>query len=379
MSRFIKILILHFAIFGILFSSCKNERHDVHYTPIKIDSLRALLQPVNQSVIADVKTTHAERKEIPITVHVEGFIDYDGERFETIAARVSGRIEKLFLRYNFQTVNVGDKVMEIYSSELITAQQNLLYVIENDPLSTEMINNLHQRLITLGMTSAEINELIKTKKLLQTVTVYSMYHGHIHEQGSMDVTEGKQMNSIPENAVLNIKEGMYLDKGQNIFTIYNADKIWVILQIKMDDVSKIKIGQEVDFTVENEPGMEMTGKIDFIQRVYEQGENTLRARMYLDNSLHQHKIGSSVEADISIAAYSALWVDRNAVIDLGGSKVVLLKSNNAFHVTPVKTGMTQGDLIEVISGINEDDMIAANANYLIDSEGFIKPASNKSE
>ena len=101
----------------------------------KIDGLdlSTLLKPTNEFVISSVPVTTLERINERIEVDALGTVAYDTRHAGTISARVSGRIEKLYVRYRFQKISAGQKVLDIYSPELLTAQQNLLFLIKNIP------------------------------------------------------------------------------------------------------------------------------------------------------------------------------------------------------------------------------------------------------
>ena len=62
---------------------------------------------------------------------------------------------------------------------------------------------------------------------------------------------------------------------------------------------------------------------------------------------------------------------KERILSLGLNKVVLLKKGNIFETHPVGTGIVANNLIQVTNGLNDKDSVAANAQFLIDSEGFI--------
>ena len=78
-----------------------------------------------------------------------------------ISARVSGRIEKLYVRYRYQHIHKGDRIMDIYSPELVTAQQELLFLIKNDPANEGLIRAAKQKLLLLGMSEEQLNKVIR--------------------------------------------------------------------------------------------------------------------------------------------------------------------------------------------------------------------------
>jgi Cu(I)/Ag(I) efflux system membrane fusion protein len=53
-------------------------------------------------------------------------------------------------------------------------------------------------------------------------------------------------------------------------------------------------------------------------------------------------------------------------------RVVFLKEQDGFRAKRIHTGIPVGDKLQVLSGLTEKDSVAANAQFLIDSESFIK-------
>ena len=171
---------------------------------------------------------------------------------------------------------------------------------------------------------------------------------------------------------LPVKEGMYVQQGQNIFQIFNTDNIWVLLNIFPESQAMVKPGDPVKITPETDPTMKLNGKIDFIEPVYRRGSKTITARVYLKNSMGMIPIGSQVRARIFTEKEITNWLPKEAVLSLGLNKIVFLKTRGGFQAHAVETGFSYKDQVQIISGLNETDSVAANGQYLADSESFIK-------
>ncbi|HEV8511956.1 MAG TPA: efflux RND transporter periplasmic adaptor subunit, partial [Cyclobacteriaceae bacterium] len=128
------------------------------------DDLSYLLKPVNSSVISTIKTVTPVKKSINIKAKANGVITYDTKAMSTISSRISGRVEKLFVKYNFQPVKKGQKILEIYSPELLTAQRDLLYLLKSDKENTQLIDGAKEKLRLLGATDQQIDQLVSTGK-----------------------------------------------------------------------------------------------------------------------------------------------------------------------------------------------------------------------
>jgi Cu(I)/Ag(I) efflux system membrane fusion protein len=265
--------------------------------------------------------------------------------------------------------------MDIYSPELSTAQQELLFLIKNDPENKGLIHAAEQKLLLLGMSEDQMARVISSHKPSPTISVYSDYSGHLHEAGnSMPFSKNNEDKSDISTTMeeLPIKEGMYVQHGQNVFQLFNTDNIWVLLNIFPESQKIVKVGNPVKIIPETHAAMILTGKIDFIEPVYRPEGKTLTARVYLKNSMGMLSIGSQVRARIFTEKKLSSWLPKDAVLSLGLDKVVFLKTAGGFQAHKIETGFSYEDQIQIISGLNPSDSVAANGQYLVDSESFIK-------
>jgi Cu(I)/Ag(I) efflux system membrane fusion protein len=171
---------------------------------------------------------------------------------------------------------------------------------------------------------------------------------------------------------LPVKEGMYVQQGQNIFQVFNTDNIWVVLNIFPESQSFVKAGNPVKISPETNPSMSIDGKIDFIEPVYRPDNKNLTARVYLKNTMGMIPIGAQVRAQIFTGKELTNWLPKDAVLSLGMDKVVFLKTTGGFQAHKVQTGSSYKDMIQIVSGLKQTDSVAVNGQYLADSESFIK-------
>jgi membrane fusion protein, copper/silver efflux system len=334
-----------------------------------------LLRPTDQFVVSSIPVTTISNKTIPIEVEVLGTIAYDTRLINTISARVSGRIEKLYVQYRYQHIMKGQRIMDIYSPDLLTTQQELLFVLKNDPNNSSLINAAKQRLLLLGVSKGQLHEVMRTGKPSLTVAVYSNYTGHIHEAGNTMPGESSGEQTMDISRItedLLVKEGMYVEKGQNIFQVYNMNRSWALLNIFPEYQALIKNGDAVRVIPETAPGKDFRAKIDFIEPFFRKESKTLAARVYFNNSQMQIPVGSQVKATIFVDDKNANWLPKEAVLSLGIDKVVFVKEDGGFRAQKVETGISYKDRAQVLSGLSSTDSVAANAQFLADSESFIK-------
>lgn len=356
------------------------------------EDLATLIKSPNETVIASIKTTRGEFKSMPVSIEAQGIVTYDTRNIFTIPARIGGRLERVYLKYPFQPVSKGQKVAEIYSPELITAQRELLYLIESDPSNASITESAKSRLYLLGATQNQVEELIRSKEVSYSFSIYSQYNGYVISEGqqapaittssSSSSAMGGEMGgsnsggaSAPvTSSLMNtqqdqmIREGNYVSAGQMLFKVVNASALRVELDLPAG-ARQVNVNDEVDLDLGNQK-MEK-GKVDFVQPFFTEGQEFVKVRLYVKNN-NELRIGQLVRAIIRLKPVEALWVPREAILDLGLEKVVFVKERDVFRPRNVKVGVRTDGWLQIIQGVASSEEIAVNAQYLVDSESFIK-------
>ena len=204
------------------------------------------------------------------------------------------------------------------------------------------------------------------------MSIYSNYSGFATDFTSKSAI-AKDMNPMASPAQeLSIKEGMYLQKGQGAFSVYNADKVWILLNLYPEQQALISVGNAVHIVPETVPQHGFRSKIAYLEPVFREGSKTLAARVYFDNSKLHLPVGSRVRATIFGNTKDAVWLPGEAVLSLGKNKIVFVKESGGFRAKQISTGLAINNSIQVISGLSPADTVAANAQFLVDNEAFIK-------
>lgn len=370
---------------------------------IHVDSsLLPLLKPVNEQVVSSMPAIKAESGSRIFSMPVQGIITYDTRRQESISSRVAGRIEKMYIKYNYQPVRKGQLIMEIYSPDLAAAQRELIYISRNDN-NPSLLQKAKQRLSLLGMQPAQINGVIKTGKPLYRVPVYSRVSGYIVEKSVAANTQGTgvAMPSSPSSSSdgmggmgdastaatptpqappsptpVMIREGQYVSSGETVFTIYNDNSMVAEFSFAPALAAEIKRGQKLVFYTVSNPNDVKSGSIGLIVPTLRAGESFTVARVYLSGT--NLKPGQLLTANIPVVKKGAYWLPQKAVLQLGTKAVVFKKENGVYVPKEVQTGLQTNGMIEIIDFIG-DWQVAKNASFLVDSESFIRLKSNNSK
>ena len=340
---------------------------------VEDNSIDNLIKPTDNFIVGNYQTTTAIDTTISSEINLPGIVAYDPNSSVNIAARMSGRIERMYVNYKYQKVNKGQKLFDLYSPELLTEQQNFIYMVINDADNISIINASKQKLLLYGMTQNQINTLITSKTANPRISIYSPASGIIDGTETMaNVSTPAMQSGSNSTEILNVKEGNYIKKGEVIFKLLNTDKVWGIFNVIQGYNSLIKTSQSIQITTELDKNEVIDAQINFVETQLNPADKTNRIRVYLNNNKLKLPIGLRLQGIVKTNAVNGIWIQKQSMVSIGNKKIVFLKMENGFKASSIKTGIEMDDFIQIIEGISIKDTIAKNAQYLIDSESFIK-------
>lgn len=240
--------------------------------------------------MAHVETTPVTRRELSRELRAVGKIQYNESALATITARVDGYAERLFVDFTGVDIKAGDHLAEVYSPELLVAQQELLIALQSGTggQAGPLAEMSKLKLRRWGLTEAQITSLVEHKKIAERVTLYSPIQGTVIEK------------TIVQNSAFKA--------GDALYRVANLDTVWVYLDIYEYDLAWVRYGQRVNLTAEALPGRTFEGRVTFVQPIVNEETRTIRVPVHVENSDHALKPGMFVSAVIR----SVLAVDGKA-------------------------------------------------------------------
>lgn len=341
-------------------------------TAIDENSIEAQLKPTDEYIIGNFETVSVIDSAISSEIKLPGIIAYNPNSAVNIAAWVGGRIEKIYVNYKFQKIQKGQKLFEIYSPEILTEQQNYLFLISQDADNIGLISAAEKKLLLYGMTQSQITSLKKSKNTNPIISVYSTATGIISGTEGMMASQNTSMSSSSRSTeTLGIKEGDYVKKGQIVFKLLDTKKVWGVFNVLQGYNKLIYLKQPISIITEAGESSSLEAKIDFIETELDPLERTNRIRVYINNT-QNYPIGLRLTGVIKSKPIEGMWLLKTAVVTTGNKQVVFLKTEINFKSKVIETGIEMNEFIQVLSGLTNSDKVAKSAGYLIDSEGFIK-------
>lgn len=364
------------------------------------DSLISLVKPTNELVLSDIKTIRPETSSKFEYLNVKGVINYNTNNFNSLSSRVSGRIERLYVRYNYQPVSKGQKLMDIYSPDLANAQQELLFLKNNN--EPVLLESAKKKLRLLGATEQQINQVLITGKVDYRVTVYSPYSGYVSESkntgssGDAAVSAGSTMisggssgasmggdagtspSTIPAppnvgtNSSLLLREGQYITAGQKMFDLVNSNSVFAEFYIHPDQLDKFKKGTMMQVNSIDSKSKKVRVPVSLVQPYYSEGVNYSLVKATIPNPNKSWKVGELIHVNNENTRKIGTWVPRSAVVQLGTRYVSFLKEKESFVPVYVSVKNISGDWIDIGNSLSTTQELAVNAWFLVDSESFIQ-------
>jgi len=238
--------------------------------------------------LMELETSPVERRFVDAEVRMVGKVDYDETRVSYISAWVPGRLDRLFVNYTGIPVKKGEHMVEIYSPDLLVAQEELIQagktLAELKDSDSEVVLRTaastvaaaREKLRLLGLRESQIQKLESGHKASDHIIIYAPANGIV----------------IHKNA----QEGMYVQTGTRIYTIADLSKVWIKLDAYESDLKLIRYGGQVEFTTEAYPGRIFKGVISFVNPMIDPETRTVKVRVMVQNENLALKPGMFVRA-----------------------------------------------------------------------------------
>ena len=156
--------------------------------------------------------------------------------------------------------------------------------------------------------------------------------------------------------------------SESLFTVADLSTVWVELSLFPRDVSKVRVGQSVRIKG-TDTALSADGKVVYVAPFGSAANQTLSARVLLDNSERRWSPGLNVTAEVTLAETTVpLAISSSAVQNLEGRDVVFVQHEDGFEPRPVKLGRSDGDTTEVLEGLAAGDRYVAGNSFILKAE-----------
>ena len=329
------------------------------------------IDPVTQQNMG-IRTAQVERRNLTRLIRTSGLIDYEEPRQYAVNTKIDGWIEKLYINETGVSVKKGQPLLEIYSPELVAAQDEFLLALKNYQQLKEspyqeissgaesLLEASKKKLKLWDISARQLERLQSSGQVRRTLTLYAPYGG---------IVTSKQAT-----------EGSFIKSGSQLFSIADLSKIWVFADIYESELSLVKVGQKAEIILPFVGDKRISGTISTIYPYVDPRTRTVKARIDLDNS------GLELRPDmyVNVRLHSApltdvLSVPSEAVINSGEKQTLFVRTmDGRFEPRLVKTGLLGDDgYLQIVQGVTPNDVVVTSAQFLLDSESQLQEAIQK--
>jgi membrane fusion protein, copper/silver efflux system len=375
--------------------------------------------------LAGVSTSEVAVRPLEREIRTVGTIEIDERKVARIAARTAGRVEKLYVNFTGEKVGKDDPLLDIYSPDLVSTQEEYLLALRNHEKlkdggarqaaedAKSLVDASRERLRLWGVGDDQVANLEREGTARDRMTIRSPIGGTVTAK--------------------NVQAGQYVAEGTELYVVTDLSNVWMTASVYENDAANVHVGQSVEVRPSGAENRTFEGKITFVQPVVEQATRTLRIRvdvpnaegtlrpgMYVDvrimggeGTAREGRAGSAALAGSADDAASVLYacpmdpevvsdrpakcmkcgmdlvmmerapagqsltVPESAVIDTGTRKIVYLEREpGVFDAVEVVLGPRAGGYYPVLEGVAAGDRVVTTGAFLVDAEGRLNPAAS---
>ncbi|MFZ0932475.1 MAG: efflux RND transporter periplasmic adaptor subunit [Syntrophobacteraceae bacterium] len=340
--------------------------------PVYADEVTSGQVHISPAVMQEIGVTTTEAASGPFTrsIRTYGTSAWNEKTLAALNTKIDGWIEKLNVNETGQLVRKGQPLIEIYSPQLVSAQQEYLSALDSakalqgsqSRIMAEAAGKLPEaarmRLKLWDISDAQTAELQKTRKIRKTLTLYAPISGIVT---SRDVVEGD-----------------YVKAGMNLVRIAALDPIWVMGSIYEDEIPMVKRGMKATVAFDTLPGESFEGTVDYVYPYVEGKTRTSQVRIILPNP--KEHILPRMYGTVKLQEYmdgDAVQIPGNAVIRASSTDNVVFVAlgDGRFAGRKVVLGPEGDDgRVMVRAGLQAGERVVTSAQFLLDSESQLTAA-----
>ncbi|HWO01538.1 MAG TPA: efflux RND transporter periplasmic adaptor subunit [Blastocatellia bacterium] len=201
-------------------------------------------------------------------------------------------------------------------------------------------------LLILGLTESDMNSLATKSDYAAVFSLTSPISGTVVER--------------------NATVGATVGSDASVFKIVDTSSVWIDANVFEKDLSRVKLGQQVNVSVTAFPNSIFTGKVIFVSTVVDPDTRSVKVRTEVPN--RDARLKPDMFANVEIITdvnRTSISIPQSALLNDGGQSVVFVAAGGGFEKRTVLPGIQSDDRVEIISGLKAGDKVVIKGNYLL--------------
>jgi membrane fusion protein, copper/silver efflux system len=302
-----------------------------------------------------VRTGVVQRRPVFQQVRTVGQVEVGEDELSVVNLRFGGWVEGLRVERTGDAVIRGQVLFEIYSPELVAAQEELL--LAQRQASPALADSTRRKLELWGLGARDIDGILSAGEARRTLPIRAPSAGYVLHK--------------------NLVEGARVEPGKDLFRIGQLERIWVVADVYEFDAPWVEEGQPAQVELPWQPGTVLEGSVAYVYPTLDTMTRTMKVRLELPNPGVRLKPGMFANVTIQVRRDEAtLAVPTEAILHSGTRQLVFVDGGDGrFEAREVRTGLVSADRhTEVLEGLSEGEEIVVSGQFLIDSESQLQEA-----
>ena len=331
------------------------------------DRAAVTISPERRQVMG-VRSEAVKKLRLDHRIRTVGRVAVDERRLRHIHTKYDGYVERLYVDYTGKLVRRGERLLSIYSPELVATQQEYLLAHRAQARlaasavrsaaqgSVDLHEAARQRLLLWDIRPADIQRLETTGRVTRTLDVHADIGGYVVQKMAY--------------------QGMRVTPADTLYDIADLSRLWVMADVYEYTLPSLALGTRGHVEIASIPGRHWNGEVTYVSPTVEERTRTIKVRLEVDNADGTLKPDMFADVFLHVDLGEGLVVPDSAVINAGDRRLVFLdRGEGRFEPREVKLGIkVNGSGLQVISGLSEGDRVVTSANFLLDSESSLKAA-----
>lgn len=175
--------------------------------------------------------------------------------------------------------------------------------------------------------------------------------------------------------------GEMANAGQAIVTVMDVSTLIAKLHLAPEQAAALKAGDEAMITIPGED-TPAKGSVTLISPALDNGSTTLEVWVAVPNKNGKYRVGLSVHVSVATKTIqSALCVPNEAIITnkAGDPAVMVIGTDGTANQKTVKTGISDGQDTQILSGLAAGDQVVTKGAYGMDDGTKVKIAAGAAD